>query len=64
MDQHLWDKEAIIAAPRLCWASHSPFAAAPFQSGTLFLAVASFCAAFVDNPGDKASFKKTEGFHF
>lgn len=64
MEKHLWNKEAVIAESRLCWASRSPFTAAPIQSGTLFLAVTSFCVAFVDNPCDKASFRKMEVFHF
>lgn len=64
MAKYLWNKEAVIAGSRLCWASQSPFSAAPIQSGTLCLAVTSFCVAFVDNPCDKASFKKMEGFHF
>lgn len=64
MEKHLWNKEAVISGSQLCWASRSPFPAAPIQSGTLFLAVTSFCVAFVDNPYDKSSFRKMEVFHF
>lgn len=41
-----------------------PLYCCSIQSGTLFLAVTSFCVAFVDNPCDKAPFRKMGVFHF
>lgn len=64
MEKHLWNKEAVISVSQLCRAPRSPFTAAPIWSGTLFLAVTSFCVTFVDNPCDKAAFRKMGVFHF
>lgn len=64
MEKHLQNKEAIISVSWLCRASRSPFTADPIQTGTLFRAVTSSFAAFVDNPCDKDPFRKMGVFHF